>query len=99
MSFRPESRKFSVGNFRIAALAAAVVLTALCPAHLARGQTQWSLAPSLTVAAVQDDNIFLTPDPTVEDDIVRYTPGLALDYSAEALRIFASYSQDAEYYN
>lgn len=100
-SFRPEPRKFRVGNneeFRVAPLAAAVI-GALAISSPADARVVWSIAPSLTVAAVHDDNIFLTTEPAVEDDIVRYTPGIAIDYTADALNVVATYSQDAEYYS
>ncbi|MGV3592354.1 MAG: hypothetical protein ACO1PZ_11745 [Gammaproteobacteria bacterium] len=82
----------------MAALAAAVV-GALAISGPVDARVVWSIAPSLTVAAVHDDNIFLTTEPAVEDDIVRYTPGIAIDYTADELNVVATYSQDAEYYN
>lgn len=71
--FPPEPRKFRVGNnaFRLSPLAGAVVLSLLASSS-ADARVVWAIAPSLTVAAVNDDNIFLTTEPTVEDDIVRY---------------------------
>lgn len=100
-SLRPEPRKFRVGNnaFLLSPLASAVVIASLAASGNADARVVWSVAPSLTVAAVNDDNIFLTTEPAIEDDIIRYTPGITIDYTADALNVIAQYSQDAEYYN
>jgi hypothetical protein len=101
MSPQPAPRTIRVGKqlFTLTPLASAVLAATLLASNAADARVIWSVVPSLTVAAVSDDNIFLTPEPAVEDDIVRYTPGIAIDYTADALNVVATYSQDAEYYS
>lgn len=61
-----------------------------------------TLAPSLSVAVVHDDNVFIRADGVtgpVADTFVRYTPGLTLDYAGDVLKLTGNYSQDGERYN
>ncbi len=85
MSFQPEKRMFlAFGSLLLSSGAIASVT--------------YDLAPSLSIAAVHDDNLFLTPEPTIDDRIMRYTGGLAVDVTGDAVTFNGSYSQDAEYY-
>jgi hypothetical protein len=85
MSFQPKKRMFvAIGTALLTQQAAAAVT--------------YELAPSLSVAAVHDSNLFLTPEPTIDDRITRYTGRLELNVDGDAVDVSALYSQDAEYY-
>jgi hypothetical protein len=102
MSFQPEKRMFVVGSkqpvnpFRLAPRAGGVF--GLVLAQQTAAAVTYEFTPSLSVAAVHDDNLFLTPEPTLDDRIMRYTGGAALDVVGDSVNVVASYSQDAEYY-
>jgi hypothetical protein len=104
MSFQPEKRMFVVGGkqpsklpFRLAPLAGAV-LGSLLLLQSANAAVTYEFTPRLSVAAVHDDNLFLTPEPTIDDRITRVTAGAQLDVVGDSVNLTASYSQDAEYY-
>lgn len=84
-------------KFRLAPFAGAIVLGSLQVAEV-QARTTFAFTPTVSVAAVHDDNLFLTPEPTVDDRITRYTGSLALDYTVDELQFIGNYTQDAEYY-
>jgi len=61
-------------------------------------QTGFFFVPSVTVARVNDDNIFFTPDDKDTDQITRITPAIEAGYESQRLNWEAVLSQDSEDY-
>ncbi|MES2606637.1 MAG: hypothetical protein V4603_17025 [Pseudomonadota bacterium] len=58
-----------------------------------------TFAPSFSVAAVHDDNVFISDSGNpASDTFIRYTPGLTLDYNGDTLKLTGNYKQDGEKY-
>lgn len=54
--------------------------------------------PSITIAGVHDDNIFVTAGTQDKDTITRISPGLEFGYVSPGLTMRANYTQDMESY-
>lgn len=54
--------------------------------------------PSVAIAVLSDDNVFVSSTGREEDVIARVSPGLAAGYESERLLASAAYSQDIESY-
>lgn len=94
------------------AVSAAIALlgTVLVPAAATRAFAQvpqqapvpassgFTVTPSVALATVYDDNIFVTPSARESDTILRLSPALALDYVTARTTFHLDYGLDAEKY-
>jgi hypothetical protein len=74
-----------------------IALCALVPAS-ARSETDWRLAPSVSLSQRSDDNLFSRPEAPQRDWITGLQPGLLLSGRSLRWSVEARYSQEAERY-
>src|SRR5437899_7342032 len=73
---------------------AGVLLPTAAPA-----QTGYYLTPSLSIAELYDDNVFLTTSARTQDFLPRISPGLKAAYQSAPLKVEGSYTFDSEIYS
>jgi hypothetical protein len=64
----------------------------------AAAQTRLQAQPSVTLAETYDDNLFVTAEKTVADEVTRLSPGLRIVGGSPRLTVRARYRLDAELY-
>jgi len=75
-----------------------LVLTFIAPGTAVRVYADAFFVPSVSLAAVHDDNIFVTAGVRAKDLITRATPGLETGYESANLDLRANYNRDLEKY-
>jgi predicted porin len=83
---------------RVVLLAALVLCVLLWPAPGRAQPAGYYAAPSLTLAGVFDDNVFLTSAHREADFILRLTPAISAGYRSAPLTILGNYAFDVEKY-
>jgi hypothetical protein len=64
----------------------------------AMAQTRLQVHPSVTLIQIYDDNVFLTPEEPVADEVSRLSPGVDVVRASPPLTLRARYRLDAEVY-
>lgn len=93
-STRPR-RGLALGSAALPVVVGALLLGNPDPAD---AQGRWTFTPSLTLEERYDDNVFGTAQDRQSDFITRLTPGLALSYEGDTVRLGASLSATGELY-
>ena len=75
-----------------------LLLIAILLPHAANAQGNYFLVPSITLAEVYDDNVFLTSSQREHDFISRASPAVVGGYRSTQLTLIGYYTFDADYY-
>lgn len=79
-------------------LTAALAVASSATTVVGHAEGRVVVSPSVVLAAIYDDNLFYTAEPTQDDWLVRLTPGVAFGYHSSQWKFDAKYSFDAERY-